>query len=485
MVVRKKEDVKDAGVEKAGDGPAFQAFPPVWLRPAEAGKGGTDQSREGGGETRWVDTFTHFLAYGGMILGLRPLCLLLSVPLRSIGGVGRYRCWLGGLGALLLAGCSSADPGSLQPALLEPVDWDQLAPIADRRPLEDGIWSRKAISYSGFRTGQSPEIGLYPSREEILEDLHLLRENGFGLIRLFSSGVHGRRVVELIAEHQLDLKVQMGAYVSQSHAENETNNRRELDGAVSLANDFPDIVVAVSVGNEVLVSWSFVAVPPEDMVAYIRYVRSQIEQPVTVNDNWEPYAVPTGNPIQAVWGQIDFAAIHTYAYWDSAFNLWDFEQEQVPAEERARAMMDEAYAYARRNFESVRVALDTAGLSIPIVVGETGWQSTPSAFLSEAFVQDFAQSVGHPVNQAWYFADMMAWAYGVDGEEPGDGFSRPAGMFYFAAFDEPWKQADDNWGLWDAERRAKYVLSGQGYRKAEAVYRRASGEDVGEPEEKR
>jgi hypothetical protein len=33
-------------------------------------------------------------------------------------------------------------------------------------------------------------------------------------------------------------------------------------------------------------------------------------------------------------------------------------------------------------------------------------------------------------------------------------------MFYFAAFDEPWKEADDNWGLWDAERKRKPVLGG-------------------------
>jgi len=406
-----------------------------------------------------------------------PFFFRRSVRSRSTGGTRGYLYCIGGLGALLLAGCGSVDP-----VALEPIDGANLSPISDIRPLEADIWSRKAISYSGFRSGQSPETGIYPNRDEILEDLRLLEEKGFGFIRLFSSGTHGRRVVELINEHQLDLKVQMGAYVSHSHAENEVNNRRELDGAVTLANDFPDIVAAVSVGNEVLVSWSFVAVPPEDMAAYVRYVRQQVAQPVTVNDNWEPYAAPMGDPIQAVWGQIDFAAIHTYAYWDSAFNLWDFEQEQEPAEGRARAMMDEAYAYARRNFDAVRTALDGADLSIPIIVGETGWQSSPSAFLNDAFVHDFARSVGHPVNQAWYFVDMMTWAYGTDGDEPGDGFSRPAGMFYFAAFDEPWKQADDNWGLWDAGRRPKYVLSGEGFREAEAVYYRLSGELAEESE---
>ncbi len=354
--------------------------------------------------------------------------------------------------------------------VLDFVDLETLAPVTDIRPLDPAVWHRKAVCYSGFREGQSPETGIYPTREEILEDLRLLQKEGFGLIRVFSSGTHGRRVVKVIAEHGLDLKVQMGAYVSGSDAGNGEANRRELNGAIKLANAHPDVVAAVSVGNEVLVSWSFVPVPPRDLAAYVRHVRERVAQPVTFNDNWEPYAADRESGAAAVRGQVDFASIHTYAYWDAAFNLWDFKQEEVSEEERARAVMRAAAAHARNHFEAVRRALDETGHGIPIVIGETGWQNVPAAFLADAFEKDFAKHLAHPVNQRWYYEAMMEWAYGPDGGEPGDGFSRPAGMFYFSAFDEPWKQADDHWGLWTVEREPKHVLTGDGFQASAAVF---------------
>lgn len=352
---------------------------------------------------------------------------------------------------------------------------EPLAP-AELRPLDPVIWGRRAICYSGYRAGQSPDKGTAPSRGQVLEDLRLLQAAGFGLLRVYGSGEHGRMVVELIAQHQLGLQVQLGAYVRGSHARNGDENRRELDAAIELANAHPQVVAAVSVGNEVLVSWSFVAVPPADLAIYLRYVRGRIRQPVTVNDNWEPYAAVPGSAVAQVWGGVDYASVHTYAYWDAAFELWDFRQTAVPAERRARAMMDAARDYARKNFAAVRAALDAAGRRIPIVIGETGWQSRPTAYLAEAKVKEFARHQAHPVNQAWYYADMNTWAYGEEGKSPGDGFARPAAMFYFSAFDEPWKNADDHWGLWDANRAPKPVL-GEGPIDAQGAvfYREAEG----------
>ncbi len=352
---------------------------------------------------------------------------------------------------------------------------DEPAPIADIRPLDPAIWSRKAVAYSGFRAEQSPETGVLPGRREILEDLTMLRDAAFGLIRVYGSGGHGRDVVETIAREKLDLRVQLGAYLSGSREVKGDANRAEIEAAVALANAHPDVVASVSVGNEVLVSWSFVPVPPADMIGYLREVRSRVAQPVTVNDNWEPYAAGKDTAVARVWGQIDYASVHTYAFWDAGFNLWDFRQLAVPEERRARAMMDAACAYARSNFAAVRAALDAAGRRIPIVIGETGWQSLPSAFVKEAPVKDFARHQAHPVNQGWYFADMNAWAYGADGHAPGDGFSRPAGMFYFSAFDEPWKKADDNWGLWNAERRPKQAPKAGAPSPGEAVFYREDG----------
>ena len=341
-------------------------------------------------------------------------------------------------------------------------------PIDNVRELDPSIWSRKTIAYSGYRTDQSPGDEVYPSEAEILQDLNLLVDEGFGLIRLYDSGTHAERTLNVIDANNLDLKVMLGIYFNGGDDLYSTANYAEMDRGIAFANEYPDTIVAVSIGNEVLVDWSFVAVEPADMVTYIQYVRSQITQPVTVNDNWEPWAEDSGDGTNydtlQVWQQVDFAAIHTYAYWDAGYNLWDWRQETVAEAERAEAMMDAALAYAQENYDAVRSFLDANGVDIPIVIGESGWQSSPSATVGSA------SSTGHPVNQAMYYDRMYDWVYGTTRDDPGDGFARPAGLFYFAAFDEPWKQADDNWGLWDVDRTAKYVLTRTGYSLADAVH---------------
>ena len=48
-----------------------------------------------------------------------------------------------------------------------------------------------------------------------------------------------------------------------------------------------------------------------------------------------------------VWRQIDFAAIHTYAYWDSGYGLWDWQKESADESVRTAAMMNAALDHAQ------------------------------------------------------------------------------------------------------------------------------------------
>lgn len=360
---------------------------------------------------------------------------------------------LSGIGVvtgMILAGCGGE--GEKEWAWPE---LGQVEALEEIREVPEAIWERRAISYSGYREGQDLDGGPHPTDAEVLEDLGIISEAGFGLLRVYDSRRHGGQVVEVIAREGLDLKVQLGAYLTGPHEEEGEANVGELEAAIELANRYPEVVMAVSVGNETLVSWSFVPVPPEQMVGYIDYVRERIEQPVTVNDNWEPYAAEFGDPVQQVWGRIDYASVHTYAYWDAGFRLWSFRQEEVPEADRPAAQVAAAVAYAEKNFDAVRAALDAGGVDIPIVIGETGWQSVASAYLDDAYEKDFAEVLAGEARQALYYEAMQRWAYGVSGDNPGDGHERPAAMFYFAAFDEPWKERDDNWGLWDVGREPK------------------------------
>ena len=70
-----------------------------------------------------------------------------------------------------------------------------------------------AICYSGYREGQSPDRQLYPSVEQIREDLHLLARH-WQLIRLYDCSVHAERVLQVIHEDRLPLRVMLGAYLA-------------------------------------------------------------------------------------------------------------------------------------------------------------------------------------------------------------------------------------------------------------------------------
>lgn len=333
------------------------------------------------------------------------------------------------------------------------------------RTLDPEFLARKAVSYSPFRTSdrenEKNTLTDAAMKANIKQDLDLLVAGGFTLIRLFdSSDEVSRRTLEVIRDNHLDMKVQLGAYVNSfKYALNPTVvayikglNQAELDRTVALANAFGpahgNIVLTVSVGNETMVSWSIVPIDPLDMAGYIAYVRRQVAQPVTTDDNWAFYA----SPPKAITDVIDFASVHTYTEIDSEFPdiAWDWKQKAVALgawndrTHRAVAMMDAAMVATRLQYSNVRDAFDRKGLSaMPITIGETGWNAVDQGKLRYR---------AHPVNQKMYFDRLSAWrAAGRTGAGPGN-------VFYFEAFDEPWKGSDDKWGLFNVARQARYVI---------------------------
>jgi len=329
-----------------------------------------------------------------------------------------------------------------------------------RRPLPAEVLGRKAIAYSGYRTGQSPEIQKFPSQAELTEDLRLLVRGGWGFIRLFDSGPHAEGVLEVIKREGLDLKVLLGAWISGATAGHDRQNRDQLERAVALAAAHPQTVVAISVGNETLPDWSGVRVAPRELAAYITELRGRVPLPVTTDDSWFPFTFGQDGAtsyadVIRVARAVDFLSLHVYAFADAFYESWDWKQESVPEGQRARAMMDAAMAYTKASLRQVRAALAAHALDLPIVIGEIGWKdSTP--FSAKDKPEDAIElHFAHPMNQKMFFDDLTSWVRGA-----GKDADTPAAAFYFEAFDEPWKGAwgDDNWGLFDVQRRPKYVV---------------------------
>jgi exo-beta-1,3-glucanase (GH17 family) len=297
---------------------------------------------------------------------------------------------------------------------------------------------RMAVAYSGFRENQHPDLGegaINPSDAEILEDLELLIEHGFNLIRMYDSGDYARRSLQLIREHNLPIKMLLGIWLRaevSNHlgcpwltepipddvlAANVTWNDGDVRRGIQLAQEYSDIVVAVNVGNEALVDWNDHMVPLDRVIELVQAVQAEIEQPVTVADNYDWWR-RDGAPLAAV---VDFIGIHTYPVW-----------EDKP--------IDEALAYTIENIESVRSALPGK----PIAILEAGWATSATQFGERASEAD----------QARYFGEMKAWAEKAN-----------TTVFFFEAFDEPWKGnrndplgAEKHWGLFFVDRTPKEVM---------------------------
>ncbi|MDJ0700655.1 MAG: hypothetical protein QNJ07_12435 [Woeseiaceae bacterium] len=295
-----------------------------------------------------------------------------------------------------------------------------------------------AVAYSGFREGQHPDRGdgaVNPSDAEILEDLGILVDNGFDLIRLYDTGENSESTMRLIRENDLPIKVLLGIWLRaeiSNHegcpwldepipdtelAANKLENAAEVQRGIDLANEYGDIVVAVNVGNEALVEWNDHMVPLEDVIDYVRQVKAAIEQPVTVADNYE-WWIKDGAPLAA---EVDFLGIHTYPAWEEK-------------------TIDEALAYTIENLDGVAAALPGK----PMAILEAGWATTASEFGDRASEE----------NQVRYYKELDDWA-------------TQAGMtvFFFEAFDEPWKGNPDNpngaekhWGLFFVDRTPKQVM---------------------------
>lgn len=295
-----------------------------------------------------------------------------------------------------------------------------------------------AIAYSGFREGQHPDRGdgaKNPSREEILEDLGILVANDFKLIRLYDAGENTVTTLQLIREHGLPVKVLLGIWLQaefsnhegcpwldepipeEELAANAMSNAAEVRRGIDLANEFSDIVVAVNVGNEALVSWNDHMVPLENVIAYVRQVKAAIEQPVTVADNYE-WWIEDGAPLAA---EVDFLGIHTYPAWEEK-------------------TIDEALAYTIENMDRVRDALPGS----PVAILEAGWATTAVEFGERASEE----------NQTRYYAEIDDWAS-----------RQNVTVFFFEAFDEPWKGnpdaplgAEKHWGIFFVDRSPKQVM---------------------------
>ncbi len=290
-----------------------------------------------------------------------------------------------------------------------------------------------AICYSGYREDQSPLEGVYPSYEQIREDLRILEKN-WQHLRLYDCSPHAETVLKVIHDEGLPFKVMLGldmaAEMSNPHcpwgadfsddtlAANRARNHEEIERAIALANRY-DSVLSVSVGNEASVEWTDHMVPVERLVSHVLELKDAIEQPITFCENYVPWTYKL-EPLVEV---LDFISVHTYPAWEYR-------------------SMEDALEYTRENYHSVVDHYPGK----PVVITEAGWTTASNGRGIEPW--NASEEL-----QAQYYEQLMAWT------------NREKVLTYvFEAFDEPWKGSPDpmepekHWGLFNVDRTPKLVM---------------------------
>ena len=296
-----------------------------------------------------------------------------------------------------------------------------------------------AVCYSGYREGQKPGDS-YPSYEEVKEDL-LIVQKQWKYIRLYSCDQHSNTVLEVIQNEKLNLRVMLGAFIEAEVnnpncpwggsynnlklAQNIENNLFQMNKLIELANEYPNIIFSLSVGNEACVDWTDHLVPVESVIKYVEMVKSSTSQPVTFCENYVPWL----DKLEPLVDIVDFISIHTYP-------VWEYKT------------IDQGMQYTIQNYNAVANKYPNK----LVVITEAGWATRSNGL-------GIPTENVNPETQKIYYRALNNWSK-----------SDSILTFVFEAFDEPWKGSEDpnepekHWGLFTVDRKPKLAMMPVSYK---------------------
>jgi exo-beta-1,3-glucanase (GH17 family) len=333
-----------------------------------------------------------------------------------------------------------------------------------------------AISYGGYR---HVNHDIEPTLDELKEDMKLLSAMGIKIVRDYKVHYpHASNLLKAIRELKkedpnFEMYVMLGAWIDcknawtdqePDHNEESEANAPQIEKAVSLANQYPDIVKIIAVGNEAMVKWAAsYYVQPSVILKWVTYLQDLKKSGKLSKDLWI-----TSSDDFASWGggdasyhtkdledlikSVDYVSMHTYPYHNTHYNpkFWRVPKmkDSLQDIEKIDAAMKRALKFAKSQYDSVSNYMKSLGIKKPIHIGETGWAS-----VSDGFYGPDGSRATDEYKQALYYKHMRDW-------------TNKAGLscFYFEGFNEPWKDAnnpigsENHFGLFTVDGQAKYAL---------------------------
>ena len=336
-----------------------------------------------------------------------------------------------------------------------------------------------AICYGGYRGLSRSE---QPTLPQLKEDMRILHQMGIRFVRTYNVQLpHAANMVKAIDElkqeaPEFEMYVMLGAWMdcagawtdAPNHAEQDMEaNQAEIDRAVALAQQFPDIVKVIAVGNEAMVHWAasyFVA--PKVILQWVNHLQGlkasgalPADLWVTSSDNFASWggggAEYHNEDLEALIKAVDYVSMHTYPFHDTHYNpvFWsnDTLRDKGQSASDSRTIeqaMERALAYSQSQYAQVVEYVQSIDDSKKVHIGETGWAS-----VSDGFYGPEGSRAADEYKQALFYRGMREWTQ-----------SSGISCFYFEAFDEQWKSAanptdsENHFGLFKADGEAKYAL---------------------------
>ncbi|WP_041362134.1 beta-1,6-glucan synthase [Methylovorus sp. MP688] len=288
--------------------------------------------------------------------------------------------------------------------------WSQNKPVNLTEATLPESGKLQCVSYAPYYgKDQTPFIkGTVISRQQIDRDLELLAKRS-ECVRIYSVSQGLDYVPEAAA--RLGLKVLMGAWIGADKIEND----REVALAIKLANEYPQAIRAMVIGNEVLLRKEQTA---EQLKAYFDQVKAATHVPITYADVWEFWLKH-----KELESSVDFVTVHVLPYW---------EDDPQPIER--------AISHATGVMQRLQ-----ASFTKPLLIGETGWPSVgrqrngsvPSLLNQAEYIRAFVSTAQH-----------NGWQYNV-----------------IEAMDQPWKRELEGavggyWGLYTTDLEPKFPFNG-------------------------
>jgi exo-beta-1,3-glucanase (GH17 family) len=334
----------------------------------------------------------------------------------------------------------------------------------------------QAICYGGYRT---PTRDVEPTVSEIKEDMKILAAMKIKIIRTYN--VHYKEIHHLLQaitelkkeDPGFEMYVMLGAWIDCKnswtanpplHDEESDRNTVEIDEAVKLSNQYPDIIKIIAVGNEAMVKWATsYYVTPRIILKWVNHLQNLKKQNklskdiwITSSDNFASWGGGTNDyhvdDLNALIKAVDYISMHTYPMHDTHYNpaFWGIKENelQLTEKEKIDSAMTRARDYAITQYKSVVSYMKSIGVNKPVHIGETGW----STFSNELYGVEGSRATDE-YKSALYYKLMRDWTNR-------EGIS----CFYFEAFDENWKNSanplnsENHFGLINLQSQAKFAL---------------------------